>query len=131
MREPSWEIDGWQLDNGEEYHAEAPETFWIPSREAREKLQRGDYVKLIFRIAVESEEYPVSVERMWVVVREQIGPTYFGLLDNEPDAIDENDELWLGTELPFRPEHVIDIQPADQESIDFAARPPRRAWPRD
>ena len=131
MREPSWEIDGWHLDSGEEYHAESPETFWIPSPEARANMQRGDYAKLIFRIAVVSEEYPVSVERMWVVVRERVGPNYFGLLDNEPDAIDENDELWLGTELPFRAEHVIDIQPADQESIDFAAREPRRAWPRD
>jgi hypothetical protein len=131
MREPSWEIDGWELDNGEQIHAEFPETFWIPPRETRDKLQRGDYVKLIFRISLDDDEDPVSVERMWVVVRGRVGEFYFGLLDNEPDALAENDELWLGTELPFRAEHVIDFRPADQESIDFAARPPRRAWPRD
>lgn len=131
MREPSWEIDGWEIDNGEQCHAEFPETFWIPSREARERLQPGDYAKLIFRISLDSEDDPVSVERMWVLVRGRVGSTYFGLLSNEPEAIEENDELWFGTELPFRAEHVIDIQPADQESIDIAGRPPRRAWPRD
>ena len=131
MREPSWEIDGWELDNGESYHAEFPDTFWIPTLEARESLQRGDYAKLIFRISFSDEDDRVSVERMWVVVRGRVGSTYFGVLDNEPDAIEVNDELWLGTELPFRAEHVIDVLPADQESIDFASRPPRRAWPRD
>ena len=131
MREPNWEVDGWELDNGESCHAEFPETFWIPSREERDSLQRGDYAKLIFRIALDSDEDPVSVERMWVLVRGRVGPIYFGTLANEPDAIDENDELWFGCELPFRAEHVIDIRAADQESIDFAALPPRRAWPRD
>ncbi len=131
MRDPDFEVDGWELDNGEEYHRDAPSTFWIPDRSARETLKPGDYAKLIFRFAVDSEEFPVAVERMWVVVRERLNNQYFGLLDNEPDAIEENDEFWLGTEVPFRAEHVIDILPADKDSIDLAAGPPRRAWPRD
>ena len=131
MREPKWEVDGWQLDNGEDCHAAAPKTFWIPGREDRESLRVGDYAKLIFRIALDSDDDPCSVERMWVLVRGRIGDTYLGILRNEPDAIEENDELWLGTELPFRPEHVIDIQPADKESVDLARQPPRRPWPRD
>jgi len=131
MREPSWEIDGWELDNGEEYHSGSPDSFWIPSRELRETLRRGDYAKLIFRICVGDDEEPVAVERMWVLVRGRVDKTYFGVLDNEPDALAENEDFWLGTELPFRAEHVINIMPADQESIDFAGLPPRRAWPRD
>ena len=131
MREPSSELDGWDLDNGEEYHAAAPATFWIPPRSERENLQVGDYAKLIFRISLDSEDDPCSVERMWVLVRGRIGDCYFGILDNEPDGIEENEELWLGTELPFRAEHVINIIAADKESVDLARRPPRRAWPRD
>ena len=131
MREPSWEIDGWELDSGEERHREAPETFWIPERAHREALYPGDYAKLIFRISVASDDDPVSVERMWVVVRERTPRGYIGLLRNEPDAIAENDELWLDTELPFRAEHIIDIQHADEESVDLAKQPPRKPWPRD
>lgn len=131
MRDPVWEIDGWHLESGEKRHAESPQTFWIPAREERETLKSGDYAKLLFRIALDSDDDPFSVERMWVLVRGRVGDTYFGVLENKPDAIEENDEFWLGTELPFRAEHVIDIQPANKESIDLARRPPRRAWPRD
>jgi hypothetical protein len=130
MREPSWEVDGWELDNGEEINAEHPDTFWLPERSHREALYPGDYAKLIFRIALDSEDDPVSVERMWVLVRERTPGGYLGVLRNEPDAIEENDELWLDTELPFRPEHIIDIQSADEESVDLAKQPPRRAWSR-
>lgn len=130
MREPSWEIDGWELDNGEEYHARSPDTFWLPERAHREALYPGDYAKLIFRIALDDGQDSASVERMWVLVRERTPWGYFGVLRNEPDGIEENDELWLDTELPFRPEHIIDIQSADEESVDLARQPPRRAWPR-
>ena len=36
MREPRWEVDGWELDNGEDIHGEHPDTFWIPERRHRE-----------------------------------------------------------------------------------------------
>ena len=130
MREPSWEVDGWELDDGEQCHAEFPDTFWIPKRQHREALYPGDYAKLIFRISLDDENDPVSVERMWVLVRERTPSGYLGVLRNEPDALEENDDLWLDTELPFRPEHIIDIQSADEESVDLAKQPPRRAWPR-
>jgi hypothetical protein len=130
MREPRWEIDGWELENGEECHAQFPDTFWIPERQHREALYPGDYAKLMFRIALDDPNDRVSVERMWVLVRERISSGYLGLLRNEPDTILENDSLWLDSELPFRPEHVIDIQSADDESVDLAKQPPRRAWPR-
>ena len=131
MRDANWEIDGWELESGESRHAEAPATFWIPPSADRGALKPGDYAKLIFRIALDSSDDACSVERMWVLVRGRVDKTYFGILQNEPDAIEENDELWIGSEVPFRAEHVIDIEPADKDSIDLACRPPRRAWPRD
>src|SRR3954454_12957018 len=107
MREPDFDIDGWCLDDGEAHHREAPETFWLPDLECREALQPGDLVKLIFRISVDDDEEPVAVERMWVLVRGRVGEHYFGILDNDPYAIEENDEFWSGIELPFAARHVI------------------------
>lgn len=99
MREPDFDLDGWCLDDGEEYHAEAPGTFWIPAIEDRERLVPGELVKLIFRIAVDDAAEPVAVERMSVLVRERVGGIYFGILDNDPYAIAENDRLWRGVEI--------------------------------
>lgn len=129
MRTPDLIEDGWALESGVDYHALHPETFQIPDDAARRSLQVGDFAKLIFAIAVEEDEDPVY-DRMWVVIREVAGDRYFGLLDNEPD-IEDNDEFWLGTELPFGPEHVVDVQPGNAESRTYATRPPLRAWPRD
>lgn len=129
MRTPDLDDDGWCLESGLERHLLHPESFEIPDEATRTGLQTGDFAKLIFVIAVEEDDEPI-VERMWVVVREAADGTYFGLLDNEPE-IDENDEFWLGTEVPFGPEHVIEVQAGNAESRDYAARAPLRAWPRD
>ena len=131
MREPTIEDDGWALENGEDYHRRAPDTFPIPRREARENLNPGDLAKLIFKIDLDDPDDPFAFERMWVIVRERTDGGYLGMLDNKPDSITENEDLWLGTELPFRPEHVIDIELPSEETVDLARRPPRRAWPRD
>lgn len=128
MREPDFEIDGWALDNGEERHRDAPKTFWTPSLQNRQKLQVGDYAKLIFRISVTSNDEPESFERMWVLVRERVGNDYLGVLTNNPQTIDENEILWNGTELPFSPCHIIDIQVRDEDSIKAAKGLPSRSW---
>ena len=128
MRAPDMVENGWRLESGEARHQLNPETFEIPDEGVRRALCVGDFAKLIFAIAVEGDEDPIY-ERMWVVLREVAGDRYFGLLDNEP-GIDENDEFWLGTEVPFGPEHVIDVQAGDAESRAYAARKPLRDWPR-
>lgn len=130
MREPDIEVDGWCLDDGEAYHAEAPDTFWIPDRESRESLEPGDLAKLIFRFNVDDAEDPVAVERMWVLVRERVPGGYLGVLDNDPDALEENDEFWSGIELPFAPQHVINISSRDEATIALATEEPKRRWPR-
>ncbi len=129
MREPDFGIDGWCLDDGEAYHAEAPETFWLPERSRREALQPGDLAKLIFRISVDNENENVAIERMWVLVRKLIPGGYLGVLDNEPDAIAENEEFWLGTELPFSAKHVINIEERDSNTMALAQEEPRKHWP--
>ncbi len=128
MREPVSDIDGWCLEDGEELHRQAPTTFWLPSQEERGGLQPGDYAKLVFRIGFGDPEPPVSVERMWVIVRERVPKGYLGILDNNPDGIEENEELWRGIELPFAPRHVINIQPKTESSLAIIAREPKRRW---
>ncbi|MCT7376900.1 hypothetical protein [Chelativorans salis] len=130
MREPDFDNDGWSLDDAEEANRKAPDTFWIPPLEEREALRPGDLVKLIFRISVDNEKKPVAIERMWVLVRGRVGDQYLGILDNDPYAIDENDELWSGVELPFSARHVIDIDGGDETTLARALALPRRHWPR-
>ena len=124
-------MDGWCLEDGEKRHREAPETFWLPELRDRQSLEPGDLVKLIFRISVDNEDEPVAVERMWVIVRERVGDQYLGILDNDPYAIDENEELWNGTELPFSPRHVIDIDRPDAAAASDPMPLPTRFWDRD
>jgi hypothetical protein len=102
MRAPDFVKDGWCLEDGEELHREAPATFFIPDLALRMLLQPGDLAKLIFKIAVEGDEYG-AVERMWVIVRERTPTGYVGMLDNEASSISENGQFWRGTELPFEP----------------------------
>ena len=129
-REPSIDEDGWMLRSGEEAHSSAPETFWIPDKTDRENLKIGDYAKLIFEIAVDNDDNPISVERMWVIVTEVSEFGFFGRLDNEPDAIAENHDFWLGTEVPFESHHVIDIDSGDAKSTTIAQSEFLKRWPR-
>lgn len=130
MREPDFQLDGWCLEDGEAYHQAAPDTFSIPPRSVREGLRIGDLAKLIFRIRIDNPDEPEAIERMWVVIRERTPTGYLGMLDNDPVSIEENDELWSGTELPFAAHHVIEVEIRDEASIALASRP-GRPWPED
>ena len=105
-----------------------PDTFLIPDLKDRESLQPSDLAKLIFRISIDNAEEPVAVERMWVVVRERVGNEYLGILDNDPTAIDENDELWSGIELPFSARHIIKIDTSSDATMEIAGQLPKRRW---
>jgi hypothetical protein len=127
MRPPSAELDGWSLDDGEERHAAAPETFWIPGLEARRGLYPGCGVKLMFRI--DAPEGP-EVERMWVVVTQRFGDgeAYLGVLDNTPYSASARGRLEPGFELPFEPRHVIDIDNPSDATMRIARTAPTRRW---
>jgi hypothetical protein len=130
MRRPDFNIDGWSLEDGEEYHRRAPTTFPLPDLEVRQILQPGDFAKLIFKIAVDNDDEPEAFERMWVIVRERTSDGYLGMLDNEPSAIEQNGEFWEGSELPFEPKHIIAVQHANSESAKLASQPAPIPWAR-
>jgi hypothetical protein len=58
----------WKLQSAEKSHRRSPNTFFIPSHEARSNLRRGQAPKLIFDIEGTNEDGSVVVsgERMWV-----------------------------------------------------------------
>jgi Uncharacterized protein conserved in bacteria (DUF2314) len=100
----SREVD-FRIADGETRHHEAPDGFEIPSREARESLQLGDFAKLVFEIVDPTEEMP-GAERMWVAVIERQDGGFLGVLENIPAVITT---IRLGDRISFRPEHVIEV----------------------
>ncbi|MDH7975133.1 hypothetical protein QH494_23355 [Sphingomonas sp. AR_OL41] len=80
--------------------------------------------KLIFRVSADNANEKVSVERMWVLVRERTSDGYLGVLDNEPAGIAENDELWLAPSFPFPAKHVINIEGRDANTAALALEVP-------
>ena len=91
------------LEDGEARNRQDPDTFLIPPREAREDLQPGQIVKLLFAIVAGGSE---QVERMWVVVERRVGGDYIGVLDNQPAS---TDQMRPGMVVRFQPKHVIAI----------------------
>ena len=132
---PKIDIDYWALISGEDRHCSAPDTFWIPPIENRQGLKFGDAAKLIFEIEAEDECGQVSreYERMWVVVSE-VRPQYIiGRLTNTPMVCNENSGFYLmqDVEVPFLPEHVIDIDRPPKAYLDaLFSEPPKKTWPR-
>jgi hypothetical protein len=125
-RVPSIKQDGWCLGDGEERHAEAPDTFWIPPLDAREGLYPGCLAKLIFHIHAPDAE---DVERMWVVVTKRLtGAGYLGVLDNTPCSEWAPGRLEVGFELPFEPHHVIDIWDPNDYTMAIVEAEPARRW---
>jgi hypothetical protein len=136
MRLANSEQDDWELSSGEEIHLHSPETFWIPPLEKRQNLQRGQAVKLIFDIEFldEEDEIAVQPERMWVIFTERYDNFYIGILDNYPASIGSSPDasLCFGAEIPFLPEHVIDIADFPDDYIEMRlSEPIDRRWPRD
>ena len=136
MRLPTFERDNWQLRSAEQSHREHPDAFWIPPLEQRQSLKRGQSARLIFDIEVQGEAGAVEVqgERMSVIIAEKVGDTYIGILDDQPASIEPTEGVYLcfGAEIPFCPEHVIDIgdPPAEYAEWQLSQLPERR-WPRE
>jgi hypothetical protein len=110
------ENDGWTLISAEDRHAQHPDTFHIPSREARESLVRGDAAKLLFDIETRDGTRVIDrgVDRLWVIVKGRTGGDYIGVLDSDP-GFAEGLNLHTGQLITFRPEHIAEID-----------RPPRQ-----
>ena len=136
MRLPSIDRDFWQLRSGERSHREHPTTFRITPLEQRQCLKRGQSAHLLFDIEGDAEDGRIQVqgERMWVIVAERVGEGYIGILDNQPACIEPADGVYLcfGAEIPFLPEHVIDIGEPPIEYVEWQLdQAPERRWPRE
>lgn len=136
MELASFEKDYWQLRDGERSHEAHPETFWIPSLDARSSLKVGDAAKIILEIECEDEDGTISIEseRGYVIVSEVVGNQYIGILDFQPLCVDKDQEnvyLCFGAEIPFSPEHVIDINRPPDDYIEWQlGMKPERIWQR-
>ena len=134
MRLPDLQTHFWELRSAEESHRLHPDTFEIPTREARESLRRGQAAKLIFDIEVDDAgKIVVGGERMWVIVAEKVGDTYIGILDNEPATVEPGEGVYLcfGAEVPFRAEHVAGIGDPPTDYVEWQlGQVPERRWPR-
>lgn len=135
MRLPSFERDFWRLRSAEVSHRENPEGFWIPALEERLNLKRGQAARLVFEIEGEVEDGAVEIqgERMWVIVAERIDDGYIGILDNQPASFEPSEDAYLcfGAEIPFLPEHVVDIGDPPAEYAEWQlSQTPERRWPR-
>ncbi|WP_051639795.1 DUF2314 domain-containing protein [Cellulomonas sp. URHE0023] len=89
----------WTLADGVERHRLAPETFRVPSEEAKASVQVGDLVKLVF------EPSTGIAERMWVTVTSG-GDQLVGTLNSDPAELHG---LRAGDAVPFERRHVIAI----------------------
>ena len=118
QRLASLKRDSWELESGEERHAQAPETFWIPPRGQRDNLRPGQAAKLLFQIdgkAIDGDG-DFGVERMWVVVLGRVGAYYRAVLDSQPSTIGAG-YLDEGTELLFEAKHVVAIAEPPKEYV--------------
>jgi uncharacterized protein YegJ (DUF2314 family) len=69
-------------------------------------------------------------ERMWVIVAEKHGDVYIGILDSDPHIANPA-HLQRGAEIPFKAEHIIDLEdPPPEYAAKALASPRTEVWPR-
>ncbi|MGV3504715.1 MAG: immunity protein Imm33 domain-containing protein [Adhaeribacter sp.] len=97
-------MKSWELENIEITAKENPETFFIPSKEERDRQKVGDEVRLHFIIKNQQEDEP-QAERMWVCITRKKGlfSNYKGVLTNRPLYIKD---LVEGDEIEFSSKHI-------------------------
>jgi hypothetical protein len=99
----------WHLRSGVESHEKFPETFWIPPAEIKAAIEPGYSVRLAFDVR------GVGGERMWVRVTGVEGDQLVGELKNSPLGIPR---LYMGDEIKFNRDHILDVHPPDWEADD-------------
>ena len=133
---PLSRTDFWELRSAEESHLKNPEDFWIPPLAERQNVKRGQAVRLIFDIEVENQhgELKIGGERMWVLVKESIRRQFHWCLDNQSACSNFEDSVYLcfGAEVPFRAEHIVDIDTPPRDYIEWQlGLPVEQVWPRE
>jgi len=106
-----WERITWaatgrrHLESGVKRNRQHPETFEIPDEEAKQAIEPGVLVKLMFEMkyGVDGDFWG---ERMWVEVVAVKRSQLVGRLINQPFDISR---LYIGDKVKFRRDHIIDI----------------------
>ncbi len=101
----SLDADGWVLVDAEGAYQRRDGVYWVPPIEERRDIPVGVLAKLIFAWAQPGPDEPAR-ERMWVEIEGRDGETYWGRLENEPDA---DAPIQKGAVVCFRVEHVVDL----------------------
>lgn len=98
----------WRLVDGEQRAKEHPDSFEMPPRELRERLDARGPDRTLAKLIFEPEgPCKVGGERMWVLVGGRgEKQRYTGRLNNNPQFIQG---LHSGQRLEFGPEHVVDV----------------------
>lgn len=103
-------IHRWGLGDGVKRNSEHPKSFYVPSDEAKDLLEPGDDVKLMFEM-----KRGGGGDRMWVTITE-IGHRHFvGELNNWPVMVPK---LMPGDRIKFRRHHIIDIAWQEEQVIE-------------
>jgi hypothetical protein len=98
-------IHRWRQGSGVERNRQHPETFEIPDEEAKQAIEPGVLVKLMFEMR-NAEKWGLGGERMWVEVVAVKRRQVVGRLINEPLGIPR---LYPGDKVKFTRDHIIDI----------------------
>jgi hypothetical protein len=105
----------WWLEDGEALHAAHPRSFFIPPREHRADVRRGEAVRLSFASGPRPKRgaEPEASEQLWVETLEVLRDgTYRGRVDDDVRVVAG---LKDGTELTFGPEHIVALAYAPEE----------------
>lgn len=97
--------DRWHLESGVRRNREYPETFQIPDEEAKQSIEPGVFVKLIFETS-DILGRRNWTERMWVEIVAVRRRCIVGELRDDPFGIPR---LYFGDRVKFTREHIIDI----------------------
>ncbi len=108
-------IHRWHIESGVERNREYPETFEIPDEEAKQTIEPGVVVKLLF------EMRDGWAERMWVEVVAVKRRHTLGTLTNQPIGIPRLD---YGDRVKFKRDHIIEIDWDDDCLCEPAADDP-------
>jgi Uncharacterized protein conserved in bacteria (DUF2314) len=98
-------IHRWHLGSGVERNRQYPETFEIPDEEAKQAVEPGVLVKLMFEMRNPNKWF-LGGERMWVEVVAVKRRQIVGRLINEPLGLPR---LYPGDKVKFTRDHIIDI----------------------
>jgi hypothetical protein len=97
--------DRWHLDSGVKRNREHPKSFEIPEEEAKQAIEPGVFVKLLFD-TTDLWGRRNWGERMWVEIVAVKKRHIIGVLDNDPIGIPR---LYRGDQVKFRRHHIVDI----------------------